>query len=66
MFAFIVVILTFFSVCTLFSDRWDYLRITDDRNNTIGTYCGYQTGKRVLVVASVGVVNGSNVAFPKK
>ena len=37
------------------NDGWDNLRITDDRNNTIGTYCGNQTGKRVLVVASYSV-----------
>ena len=40
----------------LFSDRWDYLRISDDRNNTIGTYCGDQTGERVRVVAAVAVL----------
>ena len=39
-----------------FSDRWDYLRIIDDRNNTIGTYCGDQTGERVPVVATVAVL----------
>ena len=40
------------------NDRWDYLRITDDCSKTIGTYCGDQTGKRVLVlvVASVAVL----------
>ena len=37
-------------------DRWDYLRITDDRNNTIGTFCGQQTGKRAQVVARVAVL----------
>ncbi|KAK2567944.1 CUB and peptidase domain-containing protein 1, partial [Acropora cervicornis] len=35
---------------------WDYLRISDDRNNTIGTYCGDQTGQRVRVVATVAVL----------
>ena len=59
LFAFIVVLLTTF-FCRFFffffSDRWDYLRITDDRNNTIGAFCGYQTGKRVLVVASVALL----------
>ena len=39
-----------------FLDRYDYLRITDDRRNTIGTYCGYQTGQRVRVVATVAVL----------
>ena len=39
-----------------FPDRYDYLRITDGRRNTIGTYCGVQTGQRVLVVANVAVL----------
>ena len=39
-----------------FPDRYDYLTITDDRRNTIGTYCGVQTGQRVLVVANVAVL----------
>ena len=39
-----------------FSDRYDYLRISDDRNNTIGMYCGDQTGERVRVVATVAVL----------
>ena len=39
-----------------FPDRYDYLRITDDRRNTIGTYCGYRTGQRVRVVATVAVL----------
>ncbi|XP_015771316.1 PREDICTED: dorsal-ventral patterning protein tolloid-like isoform X1 [Acropora digitifera] len=36
--------------------RYDYLRISDDRNKTIGTYCGDQTGERVRVVATVAVL----------
>ena len=39
-----------------FLDRKDYLRITDDRRNTIGTYCGVQTRERVRVVATVAVL----------
>ncbi|XP_067040958.1 uncharacterized protein [Acropora muricata] len=35
---------------------YDYLRISDDRNNMIGTYCGNQTGQRVRVVATVAVL----------
>ncbi|XP_015771320.1 PREDICTED: zinc metalloproteinase nas-39-like isoform X5 [Acropora digitifera] len=35
---------------------YDYLRITDDRSNTIGTYCGNQTGQRVQVVATVALL----------
>ena len=38
------------------NDGWDNLKITDDRNKTIGTYCGNQTGKRVLVVPSVALL----------
>ena len=36
--------------------RWDYLRISDGSNRTIGTYCGYQTGKRVSVGDSIAVL----------
>ena len=46
--------------CDLFSavflDRYDYLRITDGSNNTIGTYCGIQTGKSVRVFGTVAVL----------
>ena len=59
---------TLASYCTLFApnlivlfllafdDRWDYLKISDGRNHTIGRYCGYQTGKRVRVDGSVAVL----------
>ena len=40
----------------LSTDRWDYLRITNDKNQTVGTYCGYQVGKRVAVVGSSAVL----------
>ena len=36
--------------------RYDYLRITDGSNNTIGTYCGIQIGKSVRVVGSVALL----------
>ena len=36
--------------------RWDYLRITDDGSNTVGTYCGNQTGRSVRVVGTVAVL----------
>ncbi|XP_015762664.1 PREDICTED: uncharacterized protein LOC107341715 isoform X3 [Acropora digitifera] len=39
------------SNCTL-----DYLRISDGSSHRIGTYCGYQTGKRVRVVGSTSVL----------
>ncbi|KAK2547668.1 CUB and peptidase domain-containing protein 1 [Acropora cervicornis] len=35
---------------------YDYLRITDGYSNTIGTYCGNQTGKSVRVVGTVAVL----------
>ena len=44
---------TFF--CRFFMDRWDYLRITND-NKTVGTYCGYQPVKRLVVVGSAAVL----------
>ena len=57
MFAFVVVNSSSLSLpCFVFLDRYDYLRITDDRRNTIGTYCGDQTGQRVRVVATVAVL----------
>ena len=36
--------------------RYDYLRITDGSGNSIGTYCGYQTGKRVRIVGTVAIL----------
>ncbi|XP_015775857.1 PREDICTED: MAM and LDL-receptor class A domain-containing protein 2-like isoform X3 [Acropora digitifera] len=36
--------------------KWDYLKISDGRNQTNGRYCGYQTGKRVRVDGSVAVL----------
>ena len=36
--------------------RSDYLRIADGSSNTIGTYCGNQTGKSVRVVGSVALL----------
>ena len=38
------------------SNRYDYLRITDGYSNTIGTYCGNQTGKSVRVFGTVAVL----------
>ena len=38
------------------SYRWDYLRVTDDSSNTIGTYCGNQTSKSVRVVGTVALL----------
>ena len=43
-----------------FPDSYDYLRIIDDRSNTIGTYCGDQTGHRVRVIATVAVLTFSS------
>ena len=36
--------------------RYDYLQITDGSSNTIGIYCGNQTGKSVRVVGTVAVL----------
>ena len=49
-----VVVATFFLL--FFLDRYDYLRITGGSNNTIGTYCGIQTGKSVRVFGTVAVL----------
>ena len=39
-----------------FDVRWDYLRINKGNNRIFGTYCGYQTGKRVSVGGSIAVL----------
>ena len=49
-----VVVATFFLLFLL--DSFDYLRITDGSNNTIGTYCGIQTGKSVRVFGTVALL----------
>ena len=36
--------------------RYDYLAITVDKSNVIGTYCGNQTGKSVRVVGTVATL----------
>ena len=54
-----VVVLTFVVVVFFVPSpwyRWDYLRITDDSSNTVGTYCGNQTGKSIRVVGTVAVL----------
>ena len=57
---FCFVFVCFLFVCLFFllfsSHRWDYLRITDGTNNTIGTYCGNQTGKSVRVFGTIAVL----------
>ena len=40
-----------------FYDRYDYLRITNSSNHTIGTYCGLQSGRGVLVTGSAAVLH---------
>ncbi|XP_015751526.1 PREDICTED: CUB and peptidase domain-containing protein 2-like isoform X2 [Acropora digitifera] len=35
---------------------YDYLRITDDKNQTVGTYCGIEDVDRVVVVGSAAVL----------
>ena len=39
-----------------FDVRWDYLRISDSSNRIVGTYCGYQTGKRISIGGSFAVL----------
>ena len=43
-------------ICNLLRDRHDYLRITNDKNQAVGTFCGYQVGERVVVVGSGAVL----------
>ncbi|XP_067044645.1 MAM and LDL-receptor class A domain-containing protein 1-like isoform X2 [Acropora muricata] len=44
----LVIYFNYFSLEDHPNCRWDYLNISDGRNPS-GRYCGYQTGKRVLV-----------------
>ncbi|XP_074632031.1 MAM and fibronectin type III domain-containing protein 1-like isoform X2 [Acropora palmata] len=44
----LVIYFNYFSLEDHPNCRWDYLKISDGRNHS-GRYCGYQTGKRVLV-----------------
>ena len=40
-----------------FSSRYDYLRIVDDDNKTLGTYCGRElSGKVVLVNGNYALI----------
>ena len=56
-YCFFLVLFLFVCLFLLFSShRWDYLRITDGNSNTIGTYCGNQTGKSVRVVGTLAVL----------
>ena len=50
----IIVALILFLIASV--HRNDYLRIADGSDNTIGTYCGNQTGKSVRVVSSVALL----------
>ncbi|XP_015751521.1 PREDICTED: uncharacterized protein LOC107331445 [Acropora digitifera] len=45
---------------------WDYLRITNDKNQIVGTYCGYQPVKRVVVVGSAAVLRFRSDSFVQK
>ena len=45
-----------FVFAVFLTDRYDYLRITNDKNQIVGTYCGYQAGERVVVVGSAAVL----------
>lgn len=37
--------------------RYDYLKIGNENNRTIGTYCGNQTGQSVLVTGHYAVIS---------
>ncbi|XP_015769328.1 PREDICTED: serine-rich adhesin for platelets-like isoform X8 [Acropora digitifera] len=52
----LLISLNYFSLESDSRCRHDYLRIADGSNNTIGTYCGNQTGKSVRVVGSVALL----------
>ena len=50
----------FYGLITLtlfFSCRYDYLRITNGNNQTIGTYCGQRSGQNVLVNGNYAVIS---------
>ncbi|CAH3144932.1 unnamed protein product, partial [Porites evermanni] len=48
--------------------RWDYLRIVDDNNRTLGTYCGSELSGKVVLVngnyASITFHSDGSVQFP--
>ena len=46
----------FFFLINFIDVRSDYLRISDGSNRIVGTYCGYQTNKRVSVGGSIAVL----------
>jgi len=46
----------YFSLESHSNCRSDYLRISDGSNRIVGTYCGYQTNKRVSVGGSIAVL----------
>ncbi|XP_044163640.1 MAM and LDL-receptor class A domain-containing protein 2-like [Acropora millepora] len=52
----LVIYFNYFSLEDHANCKWDYLKISDGRNQTNGRYCGYQTGKRVRVDGSVAVL----------
>ena len=41
-----------FSLCS-----WDYLKITDDNNQTIGVFCGQLSGQTVNVTGQYAVIS---------
>ncbi|XP_068730010.1 cubilin-like isoform X3 [Montipora capricornis] len=53
----LVIYFNFFELERYWSCRYDYLRISNDRNHIIGTYCGLQTGLRVLITSSAAVLS---------
>ncbi|XP_068684172.1 MAM and fibronectin type III domain-containing protein 1-like [Montipora foliosa] len=69
----LVISFNFFHLEYLSNCGYDYLRITNSSNHTIGTYCGLQTGRGVLVTGSAAVLyfhtdhsleyNGFELAF---
>ncbi|XP_015775877.1 PREDICTED: CUB and peptidase domain-containing protein 1-like [Acropora digitifera] len=52
----LVVSFNYFSLESHFRCQYDYLTITVDKSNVIGTYCGNQTGKSVRVVGTVATL----------
>ncbi|XP_068681838.1 cubilin-like isoform X2 [Montipora foliosa] len=52
----LIIYFNFFELERHWNCRYDYLRISNDRNHIIGTYCGVQTGLRVLITSSAAVL----------
>ena len=56
-----------YNIYLLFPLRCDYLKITDEKNNTIEDYCGMKTGRHVYVTGRMAVLTfHSDYSFQRR